>query len=110
MIGGNPFRVYFQVIDRTNSDSVLGFLRGFVATCTEEIGDVSIVLDNHSAHKSRSVKNYAESIGIGMHFLPPYSSVLNPIERWWAMCKHDWARTLSKVERKYDKERLKSDV
>ena len=29
-----------------------------------------------------------------MHFLPPYSSEFNPIERVWAMMKREWAQYL----------------
>lgn len=42
-----------------------------------------IILDQSGYHRSKIVKDFAESAGIVLHYLPPYSPNLNPIERLW---------------------------
>lgn len=42
-----------------------------------------IILDNAAAHKSRKLVEYLKDSRIRLHYLPPYSPNLNPIERLW---------------------------
>ena len=45
--------------------------------------EIHVILDNAAAHKSRKLIEYLEGTGIRIHYLPPYSPNLNPIERLW---------------------------
>lgn len=58
---------------------------------------VTVVLDNASYHRAKMVRQCAESLGIELLFLPPYSPNLNLIERVWKLVKKLalTARTLS---------------
>ena len=49
-------------------------------------GDL-VVMDNLSAHKSEPIGRRIEACGARLHFLPPYSPGLNPIELCWAKVK-----------------------
>lgn len=49
-------------------------------------GDI-VVMDNLSSHKSAAVREAIESVGAKLHFLPPYSPDLNPIELAFAKLK-----------------------
>ncbi len=42
-----------------------------------------LILDKAGYHCSKAVAEYAEKHHIKLHFLPPYSPNLNPIERLW---------------------------
>ena len=42
-----------------------------------------MIWDNAGYHKSKEVIAYAKSLSIELHYLPPYSPNLNPIERLW---------------------------
>ena len=64
---------------------------------------VVIVLDNFAVHRSASTAAYAESLGIRLVFLPPYSPHLNPIEFIWKTLK----RSVSKI-RFLDRENMTS--
>jgi transposase len=86
-----------MLVDRTNSENVIAFLRGFVEQYNGNIRDVCIITDNHSAHKSKATKAELARLNLDMRFLPPWSSVLNPIERVWSIVKGDWAKQLSKI-------------
>ena len=51
---------------------------------------VLLVLDGHSAHKAKLVKQYVDSLEgrLRLFFLPPYSPELNPDEQVWNHVKH----------------------
>jgi transposase len=40
-------------------------------------------LDGAGYHRSKEVKDKAKELGVILHYLPPYSLNLNPIERLW---------------------------
>jgi len=44
---------------------------------------IHIMLDNAGYHHSKQIISYAEGLNIELHYLPPYSPNLNPIERLW---------------------------
>jgi transposase len=46
-----------------------------------------VIMDNLSAHKNQEVKDFIESVGAEIWFLPPYSPDLNPIEQMWSKIK-----------------------
>lgn len=48
---------------------------------------VHVFCDNAPYYRNRSVKKYLETSKIKLHFLPPYSPNLNPIERLWKWMK-----------------------
>jgi hypothetical protein len=50
---------------------------------TEAPGTIHVFLDNARYFKSREVKAWLQTARIRLHFLPPYSPNLNPIERLW---------------------------
>jgi transposase len=67
------------------ADSLLIFLKQL----RKKYGDkpIAIVLDNARYQHCIAVKTFAESIGIELLFLPPYSPNLNIIERLWKFTK-----------------------
>lgn len=44
---------------------------------------VHVIWDNARPHKNAEVHAFAKELGIKLHYLPPYSPNLNPIERVW---------------------------
>ncbi|PHM22657.1 IS630 family transposase, partial [Xenorhabdus innexi] len=44
---------------------------------------VHIILDGAGYHRAELVKSAAQELNIQLHYLPPYSPNLNPIERLW---------------------------
>lgn len=69
--------------DKTDIKSFKKFLKKL-----SKLGKCLLVLDNSSWHKSKKVRKYAETLGIVLWFLPPYSPELNPIEQLWRMVKN----------------------
>lgn len=48
---------------------------------------ITLILDNARYQRCRLVQGYAETLGIELVFLPPYSPNLNLIERLWKFVK-----------------------
>lgn len=46
-----------------------------------------VVMDNLRAHKNPKIRNFIESLGAQVWFLPPYSPDLNPIEKLFSKSK-----------------------
>lgn len=65
-----------------NQDAIVDFLVKLKAQYakTERI---HLILDGAAYHRADSVKSKAKELGIELHYLPPYSPNLNPIERLW---------------------------
>lgn len=65
-----------------NADSIIDFLQG-VRKQYSESKTVHLILDQSGYHKSKIVAQEASKLNLHLHFLPPYSPNLNPIERLW---------------------------
>lgn len=61
-----------------------------------------VVMDNASFHKSEKTKEFIESVGCKLLFLPPYSPDLNPIEKFWANMKRWIQNKISHFDQLYD--------
>lgn len=48
---------------------------------------IHVFCDNAAYYRNKAVKKYLETAKICLHFLPPYSPNLNPIERLWKWMK-----------------------
>ncbi|MGW2370748.1 IS630 family transposase [Streptomyces sp. NPDC001667] len=91
--GRMHFMVFTETFDATVMCRFLDRLAGHIQ------GKVHLVLDGHSAHRSRKVRDWlaAHPGRIELHFLPGYAPELNPDELVNADLKrslphHSWAR------------------
>lgn len=75
-------KVVYELAEKVNENSIQSFL---FKLRKQHPGNynVHIIWDNAGYHCSRLVKDFAAEIGIILHYLPPYSPNLNPIERLW---------------------------
>lgn len=64
---------------------------------------IVIVLDNYSAHKSKTAKKFAKFLNIKLIFLPTHSPKLNPIEQVWRAMK----KKISSIDFKYIEKLIK---
>jgi transposase len=65
--------------------SFLQWVRQFLCPALRP-GDI-VIADNLSSHKICGVRQAIESVGATIHYLPPYSPDLNPIEKLFAKLK-----------------------
>lgn len=87
LIGALPLKEISDTITDTyetiDSESIVRFFWKLKKECYPLEQTVHIVLDGAAYHRSEMVKNAAKVLNIELHYLPPYSPNLNPIERLW---------------------------
>jgi transposase len=82
-------RVEGKTTRRHTSAEFVGFLTELVGKA-KWAGEIHIVLDNLSAHKTQAVEQFlAEHPKVRFHFTPTYSSWLNQVEIWFAKIERD---------------------
>jgi transposase len=95
-------KLHFSLLDSTTTSAT------FIEFCQQLLHDVEgnifLIVDGHSAHKSAATRKYVESTDgrLRIFLLPPYSPELNPDEWVWKNVKHDHvgkiaARTLGEL-------------
>ena len=77
-------RVVYQQSDKVNELSIESFL---TKLRKQHPGNkkIHIIWDNAGYHRSSIVQEHAKSLKIEIHYLPPYSPNLNPVERLWKL-------------------------
>jgi transposase len=86
-IGGiclNGHRFIYHQADTINSESICDFLWKLRKKNPGKFY-VHVIWDNAKPHKDDEVCNFAKTLGIKLHYLPPYSPNLNPVERMWKL-------------------------
>ena len=74
---------------RHTSAEFVDFLNQIV-THTKWAGEIHIVLDNLSAHKTKAVEEFLQTNPkVRFHFTPTYSSWLNQVEIWFSKIERD---------------------
>ncbi len=76
-------RTYHQV-DKVNASTICDFLWKLRQANPGRF-KVHLIWDNARYHKNAEVSQFAKELGIKLHYLPPYSPNLNPIERVWKL-------------------------
>lgn len=74
--------VVSEFAETVNSQTVLTFFDA-LKTAYPQAPKIHVVLDQSGYHTSQVLKDGAILRGIELHYLPPYSPNLNPIERLW---------------------------
>jgi transposase len=79
-------QLVYQEADWVNVDSLKAFA---VQLCADNPTAKKIhwILDNAGYHKSKEFSEFIETTNIKIHYLPPYSPNLNPIERLWKVMR-----------------------
>jgi transposase len=82
-------RVHGKTAARHTSREFVGFLQQVVSLCPPR-QQIHIILDNLSAHKTASVRQFLQqNPRVHFHFTPTYSSWLNQLELWFAKIERD---------------------
>lgn len=69
----------YSTVNSSSISQYFGVLRGLYSKAPL----IHVICDGAAYHKSRQTKEAAMKYGIKIHYLPPYSPNLNPIERVW---------------------------
>ena len=72
-----------ETYDTINSESIVRFFWKLKKEHYPLEEKVHLVLDGAAYHRTELVKDAAKVLNIDLHYLPPYSPNLNPVERLW---------------------------
>jgi hypothetical protein len=75
-------QIEYCKVDWVNTASIKAFLEQLIAS-TSLISKINLIWDNAGYHKSKEILDFVSNTKIKIHYLPPYSPNLNPIERLW---------------------------
>ncbi len=89
MVGAVTARGDFRFMTYAGTMNAKVFIRFLKRLAHDSERPVYLVLDNHPVHKSKAVRTFVESQQgrLELHFLPPYSPELNPVEQIWRHAK-----------------------
>ena len=79
-------KIHFQEDLTLNAEATISFLQKIEKAYPKK-KKVHLFLDNARYYKNQKVQAYLKTSKVQMHFLPPYSPNLNPIERVWKWMK-----------------------
>lgn len=74
--------VEYAKVDWVNTESIKLFLEQ-VVDANPHAKQIHLIWDNAGYHKNKEVQEFVLKTKITLHYLPPYSPNLNPIERLW---------------------------
>ncbi|MEI7187850.1 IS630 family transposase [Dickeya dianthicola] len=77
-----PFIYEYKTINEYNVSRFFNEIRKHYPDYHQK---VHVILDGAGYHRSQLVKDWAEVVNITLHYLPPYSPNLNPVERMWKL-------------------------
>jgi transposase len=86
-IGGiclNGHRFIYQQAAKVDADSIALFLLNLRKRHPEKCW-IHVIWDNAGYHRDKGIMKFAKDLAIKLHYLPPYSPNLNPIERVWKL-------------------------
>lgn len=81
----NGMKVIVQEYATIDGDSVIEFFKHIEKTSSAS--EIHIILDNARSNKNNKLNDYLKHSRIKVHYLPPYSPNLNPIERLWKILR-----------------------
>lgn len=79
-------KVFVQEDKTLNAQSTIAFFKKLEAAYPTK-AKIHVFCDNAKYYRNQAVKKHLETSKIELHFLPPYSPNLNPIERLWKWMK-----------------------
>lgn len=80
----NGHRFFYQQSDKIDAESIALFLLSLRKRHLEKY-IIHLIWDNAAYHRDKEIQAFAKGLGIKLHYLPPYSPNLNPIERLWKL-------------------------
>jgi transposase len=80
------YRVFVEEDKTLNAEATLNFFKKIEAAYPTKM-KIHLFCDNARYYRNKVVSEYLKTSKIKLHFLPPYSPNLNPIERLWKWVK-----------------------
>ena len=78
-------KVVVSEYETVDADAMLDFFKKLEAQ--SQAPTIHVILDNARANKNKKLEAFLKTSRIKVHYLPPYSPNLNPIERLWKIMR-----------------------
>jgi transposase len=78
-------KVITKEYETVDADAMIDFLK--LLENRSDASTIHVILDNARSNKNKKLESYLENSKIKVHYLPPYSPNLNPIERLWKVMR-----------------------
>jgi transposase len=78
-------KVIAHEYETVNAENMIDFLKNLEQR--SNASKIHVICDNGRANKNKALEEYLKTSKIEMHYLPPYSPNLNPIERLWKIMR-----------------------
>jgi transposase len=78
-------RIVAHEYETVNAENMISYLKNLESN--SKASKIHIISDNGRANKNKALQEYLKTSKIEMHYLPPYSPNLNPIERLWKIMR-----------------------
>lgn len=89
--------LFVREYDTVDAESMISFFTALEKTSTATT--IHIICDNGRSNKNKKLEEYLKISKIKIHYLPPYSPNLNPIERLWKILRQK--KTYNKCYEKF---------
>lgn len=83
----NGMDIMTKEYDTVGQEEVIDFFKQLERKSTASI--VHVILDNARSNRNKALESYLKESKIRLHYLPPYSPNLNPIERLWKIMREN---------------------
>jgi transposase len=90
-------KVFAQEYETVDADNMIAFFKDLEVFSRAKT--IHIICDNGRSNKNKKVEEYLQASRIKIHYLPPYSPNLNPIERLWKILREK--KTYNKCYEKF---------
>jgi len=90
-------KVFAHECETVDADSMVTFFEALEKSSKAKT--IHIICDNGRSNKNKKVEEYLQASRIKIHYLPPYSPNLNPIERLWKVLREK--KTYNKCYEKF---------
>ena len=90
-ITSSGYSLSYLKYSTTKSETIVGFLQVLARFVKRfegvEGGEIGIILDNCSCHRTKAVKEFALSSSLRLFYIPAYSPELAPVETYFSVLK-----------------------
>lgn len=93
----HKMEVFAHEYETVDAESVIAFLK--YLEVHSKATTIHVVCDNGPSNKNKKLQEYLKTAKIKIHYLPPYSPNLNPIERLWKVLRE--RKTYNKCYEKF---------
>jgi len=80
-------KIYAEEYKTVDADAMIDFFEKLEKQTTART--IHVILDNARSNKNKKMEEFLKSSRIKVHYLPPYSPNLNPIERLWKILREN---------------------